>query len=111
LASPVAYHPRGTVGWDSRERVAGEEAARMRPTLRNLARAFTLSALCLAGGGEAVGSAVGAAPAATWITYVDSSAGRIAVHVSEPEAPRYADGAPIVVNVSGFFTPRRGFVF
>jgi hypothetical protein len=84
------------------------------PTLRRLSRLILLFALCLGAGGEAVDSAAGAtgaAPATTWITYVDSSAGRIAVHVSEPQAPRYADGAPVVVNVSGFFTPRRGFAF
>ncbi len=84
------------------------------PTLRRLSRLLLLFALCLAAGGEAVDSAAGAtgaAPATTWITYVDSSAGRIAVHVSEPRTPRYADGAPVVVNVSGFFTPRRGFAF
>ncbi len=82
-------------------------------TRRSCALLF-LAACLVVGGGGAGGPAPGASGDATtpaWITYVDSSAGRIAVHVSEPRAPRYTDGAPVVVNVSGFFTPRRGFAF
>jgi len=44
------------------------------------------------------------------ITYVESEGiGRIAVEVRSPAAPRFTDGAPIVVNVSGFFTGSSGF--
>jgi hypothetical protein len=47
-----------------------------------------------------------------WITYVKSEGiGRIAVHVQEPVEPRYSEGAPILVNVSGFFTASSGFDF
>lgn len=42
----------------------------------------------------------------SFVTYVDSSGiGNIAVKVTLPETPRYADGAPIIVYVSTFFTP------
>ena len=45
-----------------------------------------------------------------WITFVQSEGiGRIAVHVQAPETPRFHDGAPVVVNVSGFFTGSSGF--
>jgi hypothetical protein len=45
-----------------------------------------------------------------WITYVESEAiGRIAVHIRTPRMPRYEDGAPVIVNVSGFFTAAPGF--
>jgi len=44
------------------------------------------------------------------VTYVQSEGiGRIAVLIREPEEPRYDEGAPIVVNVSGFFTGSSGF--
>lgn len=47
-----------------------------------------------------------------WITFVESpGVGRIAVHIQQPQTPRYAQGAPIVVNVSGFFTGSSGFDF
>lgn len=45
-----------------------------------------------------------------WITYVESEGiGRIAVHIRTPRTPRYEDGAPVIVNVSGFFTAAPGF--
>ena len=44
------------------------------------------------------------------ITYVNSSGiGRIAVQLRLPTAPRYAEGAPIVVHTSTFFTLGQGF--
>ena len=47
-----------------------------------------------------------------WITFVESPGiGRIAVHIQQPETPRYEDGAPVVINVSGFFTGSSGFDF
>lgn len=45
-------------------------------------------------------------------TFVESEGvGRIAVSISEPLAQRHAQGAPVVVAVSGFFTPSVGYVF
>jgi len=35
----------------------------------------------------------------------------VAVSISEPAEPRYAEGAPVIVAVSGFFTPSVGYVF
>lgn len=47
-----------------------------------------------------------------WITFVESPGiGRIAVHIQQPERPRYVQGAPVIVNVSGFFTSSSGFDF
>lgn len=47
-----------------------------------------------------------------WITFVESpGVGRIAVHIQQPLTPRYDHGAPIIVNVSGFFTGSSGFDF
>jgi len=47
-----------------------------------------------------------------WITAVEvAGIGRIAVHIQEPTAPRYEEGAPVIVNVSGFFTASSGFAF
>ncbi len=47
-----------------------------------------------------------------WMTYVESPGiGRIAVHIRTPDVPRYHDGAPVIVNVSGFFTASSGFNF
>jgi len=47
-----------------------------------------------------------------WITFVESPGiGRIAVHIQQPEKPRYVQGAPVIVNVSGFFTSSSGFDF
>ena len=44
------------------------------------------------------------------IVFIESEGiGRIAVAVRSPQAPRYAEGAPVVVNVSGFFTGSSGF--
>lgn len=44
------------------------------------------------------------------ITYVNSvGIGRIAVRLRLPVQPRYPEGAPIVVNIATFFTPRSGF--
>jgi len=48
----------------------------------------------------------------TTITHVLSEGiGPIAVCVRAPAAPRYPDGAPVVVNVSGFFTGSTGFKY
>lgn len=45
-------------------------------------------------------------------TFVDCTGiGKVAVSISEPAEPRYAEGAPVVVAVSGFFTPSVGYVF
>ncbi|MCK4570414.1 hypothetical protein KAT84_00555, partial [Candidatus Bipolaricaulota bacterium] len=47
-----------------------------------------------------------------WITFIESPGnGRIAVHIRQPEMPRYKQGAPVIVNVSGFFTGSSGFDF
>lgn len=44
------------------------------------------------------------------ITYMNAEGiGPIAVRITLPQTPRYADGAPIVVNVNTFFTARTGF--
>ncbi len=44
------------------------------------------------------------------VTYITSEGiGRIAVAVRSPSEPRFPDGAPVVVNVSGFFTSSSGF--
>jgi len=46
----------------------------------------------------------------TTITHVVSEGiGRIAVSIRTPDEPRFREGAPIVVNVSGFFTGSSGF--
>lgn len=46
------------------------------------------------------------------ITFVVSDGiGRIAVAVRGPDRPRFADGAPVIVNVSGFFTSSSGFSY
>jgi hypothetical protein len=46
------------------------------------------------------------------ITYVASDGnGRIAIAVREPAEGRFPEGAPVVVNVSGFFTSSSGFDF
>jgi len=46
----------------------------------------------------------------TTITHVISDGiGRIAVSIRTPDEPRYPEGAPIVVNISGFFTGSSGF--
>jgi hypothetical protein len=48
----------------------------------------------------------------TLITFVESERiGRIAVSVRPPNEPRYPAGAPVVLNVSGFFTGSSGFNF
>ncbi len=45
-------------------------------------------------------------------TFVDCAGiGKVAVSISEPSAPRYPEGAPVVIAVSGFFTPSIGYVF
>ena len=44
-------------------------------------------------------------PGGELITYVDSEGDRIAVKVEIPEIPRYAEGAPVVVEVSTWFVP------
>ncbi len=45
-----------------------------------------------------------------WITHVESEGlGRIAVHIRAPRTPRYQEGAPVIINVSGFFTAPPGF--
>jgi len=44
------------------------------------------------------------------MTFVESEGiGRIAVSIRPPSETRYPDGAPVVVNVSGFFTASSGF--
>jgi hypothetical protein len=46
------------------------------------------------------------APGESFVTYVDSAGiGKIAVKVTLPETARYADGAPLIIYVSTFFTP------
>ena len=45
-------------------------------------------------------------------TFVHSDGiGRIAVAFRVPQEPRYTEGAPVIVNVSGFFTGSSGFGF
>ena len=46
---------------------------------------------------------------ASTVVTVPSAAGAIAVRVSVPSEPRYAEGAPPLVVVPPFFTPERGF--
>ncbi len=47
-----------------------------------------------------------------WITYIDCmEVGQIAVHIRTPQTPRYEEGAPVIVNVSGFFTAATGFSY
>jgi hypothetical protein len=55
----------------------------------------------------------GADPARRGVTtFIDcAGVGKVAVSISEPAEPRYAEGAPVVVAVSGFFTPSVGYVF
>jgi hypothetical protein len=55
----------------------------------------------------------GADPARRGVTtFIDcTGVGKVAVSISEPAEPRYAEGAPVVVAVSGFFTPSVGYVF
>jgi len=49
-------------------------------------------------------------PEGTRVTYITSEGiGRIAIAVRSPNTPRYDEGAPVVVNVSGFFTSSSGF--
>jgi hypothetical protein len=49
-------------------------------------------------------------PGEALITYVESEGiGRIVVRVRLPERPRYPEGAPVIVDVAGFFTPAVGF--
>jgi hypothetical protein len=43
------------------------------------------------------------------VTYVDSGGDRIAVRIEVPSQPRYLEGAPVVVGVSTWFTPKSGF--
>ncbi len=43
------------------------------------------------------------------ITYVDSEGDRIAVRIEVPQAPRYAEGAPVVVEASTWFVPGDDF--
>ncbi len=43
------------------------------------------------------------------VTYVDSGGDRIAVRAEVPLQPRYPEGAPVVVEVSTWFTPKSGF--
>ncbi len=44
------------------------------------------------------------------VTFVASEGiGRIAVSIRSPDRPRYPEGAPVVVDVSGFFTAATGF--
>jgi hypothetical protein len=51
-------------------------------------------------------------PEGTNVTYITSEGiGRIAVAVRSPSAPRYDEGSPIIVNVSGFFTSSSGFKY
>jgi len=46
----------------------------------------------------------------TLTTYVDSEGiGHIVVRVRLPEKPRYPEGAPVIVDVAGFFTTAVGF--
>ena len=49
-------------------------------------------------------------PGGVLITYVKSEGiGNIAVRIESPEKPRYPEGAPIVVNVRGWFAQVAGF--
>ena len=44
------------------------------------------------------------------VVFVESEEiGRLAVAIRSPQAPRYTEGAPVIVNVSGFFTGSSGF--
>ncbi len=46
----------------------------------------------------------------TLVTWLDvSGVGSIALRIDEPEAPRYPEGAPVIVEVSGWFTSAVGF--
>jgi len=70
--------------------------------LISLAVLWFLSVACVSG--ERPAAAVGV------LTTIESEGvGRIVVQVLAPDRPRYADGAPVVVNVSGFFTGEKTF--
>ena len=43
------------------------------------------------------------------VTYVDSDGDDIAVRIEVPLQPRYPEGAPVVIEVSTWFTPKSGF--
>lgn len=46
----------------------------------------------------------------TLVTWLDvSGVGSIALRIDEPEAARYTEGAPVIVEVSGWFTTAVGF--
>lgn len=44
-----------------------------------------------------------------YITYVNSEGDNIAVWIEVPAKPRYAQGAPVMVETSTWFTPKQGF--
>ena len=48
-------------------------------------------------------------PGGTLITYVPSEEGDVAVQVTLPETPRYADGAGVVVEIATFLTNNNDF--
>jgi hypothetical protein len=45
----------------------------------------------------------------SFTVYLPAATGRVAVRISVPATPRYADGAPVVVLVATFFTQRSGY--
>ena len=46
------------------------------------------------------------------VTFTESEGiGRVAVSIRPPSEPRYPEGAPVVVNISGFFTASSGFSY
>jgi len=61
-------------------------------------------------GAAAAAQGASALAARETITYVQSEGiGRIAVLIREPVLCRYDEGAPVIVNISGFFTASSGF--
>lgn len=45
----------------------------------------------------------------TFIDYIPSDSGAVAVQITVPQTSRYSDGAPVVVYTPVFFTPERQF--
>ena len=59
---------------------------------------------------RAQGTTQPAPPGSQVVTHVESAGiGRIAVRVETPDEPRYAEGAPVVVEVSTWFTDQNSF--
>jgi len=80
--------------------------------LYQLAAIYEMADRVYDAGAAEPGDASAEEPIREGTTFVHSDGiGRIAVAFRVPQAPRYAEGAPVIVNVSGFFTGSSGFGF